>query len=80
MTKGIRNACNGRATEVALARQGVVDRIDQLAVALQWMLECHARARQAMPKGSQSRAMLDGAFGKLPELAGSLVGVKIDDL
>lgn len=63
-----------RTTEAALARQGIAERVDQLTVALQWMLECHKKAQQVMPEGSQARALLEGAFGKLPELAQSLVG------
>lgn len=57
----------------SLRRMGVGERTEQLAVALQWMLEGYRKAAAAMPEGSQSRAILDGAFGPLPGMADEIL-------
>lgn len=53
----------------SLRRMGVGERTEQLSVALQWMLAGYDKALAAYPQHSQARAILEGAFGPLPDLA-----------
>ncbi|OIR02599.1 hypothetical protein GALL_153130 [mine drainage metagenome] len=54
---------------VLLKRLGAPRREDALQMALVTMVESYERALATLPRGSAARAMVDGAFGKSPEIS-----------
>ncbi len=39
-----------------------------VANALRWMIEAHARVLRTLPPGTAARSLVDGAYGRLPDL------------
>lgn len=58
-----------------LADIGVRAKPDALALALVTMCECYERAARVFPRGSVAAGMLDGAFGKAPEVSRRILEV-----
>lgn len=63
-------------TRMEMLRQiGALTGADATHMSLVTMLECYERAVATAPHGTFARAVIDGAFGKAPEVARRALGV-----
>ena len=62
----------GRILLIARAH-GIAGSVEALCLALEAMLAGYDQSMLTLPEGSQSRASVEGAFGKSPELARAIL-------
>lgn len=62
----------GRILQIARAH-GIAGSVEALCLALEAMLAGYDQSMLTLPEGSQSRVLVEGAFGKSPELARAIL-------